>query len=88
MKNFTEPMPYVVYCDTGHILQHGERKGEVFVTRVGPARTIEDAKALIIKDRAAMGETFGGLIAPTDVSKRTYGIFRALGWEEVDLETI
>ena len=87
MKNFTQPLPYVVMCDTGHVLQHGENKGKMYITRVGAARDLNHAKELILADRKAMGETFGDLIAPVDVSKRSYGIFRAT-WEEIDLETL
>jgi hypothetical protein len=54
--------------------------------RVGSCRTPEEVPALIAKDMAAMGYTFGGLIEPSDSGGRTYRAFRAR-WEELDVAT-
>jgi hypothetical protein len=56
-----------------------------FTGKVGWANTEMEVKAIIAKDRKAMGETLGGLIAPVQTKNRVYRAFRSMGWEEVTL---
>lgn len=82
MERFKEPAPFHVYCDTGTNFN-----GKPNIARLGAARDADGIRKLIENDKAAMGNTFGGLIAPVSIKGRTYGAFRAT-WEEVDLSTM
>lgn len=75
------PAPYRVVCRiTPTAKNHISRP---MLTGVGAAHTLEEAQQLIVDDRAAMGDTFGGLIEALGTSGRDYRIFRAAGWEDV-----
>lgn len=53
------------------------------IIKVGDAKTIMDAEALIAKDRASMNETFGGLLDAPGSSGRHYEIFEAVDWKKL-----
>lgn len=50
----------------------------------GNAFTIEKARELIAEDKAAMSNTFGGLIDASPVEGRHYRIFHAEAWTAVE----
>lgn len=52
--------------------------------RVGGCNTLEEARALIAKDRREMNDTLGGLIDAPGTAGRTYQVFRA-EWTEVNV---
>lgn len=80
MKDFN-PKPYVVYVRIAEYPNCGF-KGE-FISRVGPADSVEDAKKKIAEDRRAMGDTMGGLIEAVSTKGRTYEVWKAT-WEKVN----
>jgi len=76
------PAIYSVYVEVSHYPNCGFKPTEKMVGRLGAAKNIEDARKLIANDKRAMGETYGGLIAPTRLTGRTYHIFKSVGgWE-------
>lgn len=73
------PAPYRVVC---RITPTGRNHiSKPMLTTIGGAHSLEEAQQLITDDRAALGETCGGLIEGLGTSGRDYRIFRATGWE-------
>lgn len=73
---FEKPKPLHIYAEWSD----GKHSG---IARLRPAATEDEARETIAADKAAMAETFGGLIAGSRGS-RTYRVFRA-EWSEVTL---
>ena len=80
-EKMTLPASFVVYVEIAPYPNCGF--AGTFTSRVGPAKTLEEAHRKIADDRKAMGDTMGGLIDPVSTKGRTYRIFKSLGWEEV-----
>jgi hypothetical protein len=55
-----------------------------FVSRVGPATTIEEAKRVIKNDKRNIADTFDGLFEPASVKARTYSVWKA-NWEQIEI---
>lgn len=79
-EKFKTPAEFALYA----VFQH---KGEPHVTRVAMTMDLREVPKLIEEDRKSMGETFGGLIAPTSTNGRSYRLFRA-SWIELDPATL
>jgi hypothetical protein len=73
-KVWVGPPPYVIYCQVDPARDNGLKTPHIH--RVRQAYTIEEAQKYIVEDKLATGETFGGLIAPSKISNRTYAIFK------------
>jgi len=76
------PAIYSVFVEVAHYPNCGFKPTEKMIGRLGAAKSIEGANKLIVDDRKAMGETYGGLIEPTRTKGRTYHIFKSAGWEK------
>ena len=74
MPKFNAPRPIHIYAEW----DDGKHSG---IARLKPANTIEEARRIIVEDRAAMSNTFNGFIEP-NTGTRTYRIFRAV-WSEI-----
>jgi hypothetical protein len=70
------PGEFTVTCRSA---PYGPDKKRVWM-RVGNYATLREAEEAIKRDKASMGETFGGLMAPTPVKGREYAIWIAK-WE-------
>lgn len=81
-KPFKTPRPYLVMVTVTPNGKNGIR--EPFTARVGFADDPKNCARLVREDLAAMGQTFGGLIEPTDTGGRTYRAFKA-EWTEVPI---
>ena len=75
---FVLPKPYHLYCS----VPSDDKPGELYTFRVGNYNAFEDLAPAIERDKAAMRNTFGGLIEPGRTHARTYRAFRA-EWTEV-----
>lgn len=80
---FTKPQPIHVYVTIRPTKSNGLTAP--FTGRVGFCHSTEEAKRLIAADKAAMGNTFGGLVDPVSTNDRTYRAFKA-EWTEIKLE--
>ena len=81
LKDFV-PKPYTVFVSVAEYPNCGF-KGS-FISRLGPAETMEEAIEMIAADRKAMGNTYDGLFEPVSVKGRTYAIFKA-EWSRAEM---
>ncbi len=81
LEKMIQPAPYAVYVEVAQYPDCGFTG--TYTSRLGPAKSLEDAQRKIADDRKAMGDTMGGLIEPVNTKGRTYRIFKSAGWEEV-----
>jgi len=82
MKPFTGPSPIYVFVTMMPTKKNGLR--EEYTSRVGTCREASEIAGVIAKDRAAMRNTFGGLIDPGNSSGRSYRAFKA-EWTELKI---
>lgn len=75
-----KPKPYVVYVRVAPYPNCGFK--DEFVGRVGPAENLKEARSMILEDRRAMGDTYGGLIDAPGTKGRTYEVWEA-SWKKV-----
>ena len=82
MADFKQPPAIWVYVTLAPDAKKGISKP--YTGRVGTCSDEAGVAKIIADDRRAMGETFGGLIAPVSTKGRTYRAFRA-EWTEIKL---
>jgi hypothetical protein len=80
---FVKPSPIHVYVTIKPTKTNGLK--EPYTGRVGLCNDMVEAKRLIASDKAAMGNTFGGLVDAVTTTDRTYRAFKA-EWTEIKLD--
>lgn len=81
LEKMIQPAPYAVYVEVAPYPNCGFTG--TYTSRIGPAKDLDEARRKIADDRKAMGDTMGGLIDPVSTKGRTYRVFKAAAWEEV-----
>lgn len=66
-----------------HVPANAKLKTKACSLRCGSARSVEDARKLIAEEKKSLGQTYGGLIEPTDPAGRRWEIWQAT-WSKVE----
>lgn len=79
IEGFEKPAQYAVYVT---FTCEGTKKR--LTARIGVANDAAKIPKIIADDKKAMGDTFGGLMAPVSIKGRTYRAFKA-DWSELTI---